>query len=75
MPETKPSKKAKPALNQYIRYSALGFQMIGIIGAFTFAGYKIDEYQQNKTPIFTGILSLIGVISSLYIVLKGLKSE
>ncbi|TKC00229.1 AtpZ/AtpI family protein [Pedobacter cryophilus] len=75
MEEKKLPQKEKPALNSYIKYSGLGFQMIGVIGAFTFAGYKLDESQQTKTPIYTGILSLIGVLASLYIVLKGLKSN
>jgi F0F1-type ATP synthase assembly protein I len=75
MEEKKLSTKEKPALNSYIKYSALGFQMIGIIGVFTYIGYYIDESQNNKTPIFTGILSLFGVIVSLYLVLRGLKSE
>ena len=75
MEEKKSSLPEKPALKSYIKYSALGFQMIGIIGGFTYAGYKIDESHNNKTPIFTGILSLLGVIVSLYLVLRGLKSE
>ena len=71
--EKEPYKKEKQQLNTYAKYSAIGFQMIGIIGAFTFAGYKIDESQNTKTPIYTGILSLIGVFISIYIVIKCLK--
>ena len=71
--EKEPYKKEKQQLNTYAKYSAIGFQMIGIIGAFTFAGYKIDESQNTKTPIYTGILSLIGVFISIYIVIKSLK--
>jgi ATP synthase protein I len=65
----------KPLPNQYIKYSSIGFQMIGIIGVFTYAGIKLDQYQQNKTPIYTGLLSLLGVIISLYVIIKGLKSN
>jgi ATP synthase protein I len=75
MEEKKLPQKEKPPLNSYIKYSGLGFQMIGVIGVFAFAGYKLDESQQTKTPIYTGILSLLGVLASLYIVLKGLKSN
>ncbi|MFC5282265.1 AtpZ/AtpI family protein [Pedobacter alpinus] len=71
--EKEPFKKEKQQLNTYAKYSAIGFQMIGIIGVFAFAGYKIDEYQNTKTPIYTGILSLIGVFISIYIVIKSLK--
>lgn len=63
----------KQPLNAYVKYSGLGFQMIGIIGAFTYAGYKIDEAQNSTTPIYTAILSLVGVAIALYIVFKGIK--
>lgn len=66
-------KKEKQQLNAYAKYSAIGFQMIGVIGLFAFAGYKLDQAQQTKTPIYTGILSLVGVIISIYLVIRSLK--
>ena len=75
MEEKKSSPQERPVLKSYIKYSALGFQMIGVIGVFTYIGYQIDESQHHKTPIYTGILSLLGVILSLYLVLRGLKSD
>lgn len=64
----------KPPLNNYVKYSSLGFQMFGIIGVFTFTGYKIDESLVSKTPLFTAFLSLLGVVIALYIVFKGVKN-
>lgn len=78
LPEENNQKKKKQSLkgfNSYIKYSGLAFQMIGIIGLFTFAGYKIDEYLKSKTPIITGISSLIGVIISIYIVIRDLNKH
>lgn len=74
MQEKKSSPPEKQALNQYLKYSSMAFQMIGIIGVFTFIGYKIDESYNNKTQIITGIASLLGVIVSLYLILRSLKS-
>ena len=74
MEEKKSSPPEKQALNQYLKYSSMAFQMIGIIGVFTFIGYKIDESYNNKTQIITGIASLLGVIVSLYLILRSLKS-
>ena len=74
MDEQKPLKKEKPPLNNYIKYSSLGFQMVGIIGVFTFAGYKIDESLNSKTPLFTAFLSLSGVVIALYIVFRDIKN-
>lgn len=62
-------------LSRYAYYSGLGFQMIAIIGVFTFIGYKIDEWQGNEKPIFTAILSLIGVCSSLYTVIRSVNKK
>ena len=74
MEEKKSSPPEKQALNQYLKYSSMAFQMIGIIGVFTLIGYKIDEAYNNRIQIITGIASLLGVIVSLYLVLRSLKS-
>lgn len=63
------------SLSKYAYYSGLGFQMIAIIGVFTFIGYKIDEWQGNEKPIFTAILSLVGVCASLYSVIKSVNKK
>lgn len=60
-------------LNAYAKYSGLGFQMIAIIGIFTYAGYKIDESGHHEVKWVTAALSLTGVFISLYIVIVSLK--
>jgi F0F1-type ATP synthase assembly protein I len=62
----------KPA-NSYLKFTGLGFQMIAIIGVFTFIGYKIDESFNHSTKWITAIFSLFGVFASLYIVFKSLN--
>ena len=59
--------------NAYAKYSSVGFQMIAIIGIFTYAGYKIDESAHHTVKWVTAILSLIGVFISLYVVIVSLK--
>ena len=65
--------KDKP-LNSYAKYSAVGFQMIAIIGLFAFIGYKIDAATKHETQWVTALLSLIGVFISLYIVIRSVKN-
>ena len=60
--------------NSYLKYSGIGFQMITIIGIFTYAGYKIDEAAHHNTKWVTATLSLIGVFISLYVVIRSVKS-
>jgi len=62
------------AVNGYLKYSGLGFQMIAIIGAFTYAGYKIDEGAKHDVQWVTATLALAGVFISLFIVVRSLRS-
>ncbi len=56
------------------KFSGIGFQMIVIIGLFTFAGYKIDESAHHTTKWVTAALSLTGVFISLYVVVRSVKT-
>lgn len=66
----KNEKQQPKPLKAYAKYSALGVQMAVIIGGGCYGGYKLDEYYQNTTPIFTIILSLASIAIAMYIVLK-----
>ena len=68
-------KERKKSLGNFAKYSAISFQMLATIGLFAFGGYKLDEYMQNKTPLLTAILSLLGVILSLYQVVRQLNKN
>jgi hypothetical protein len=41
MAEKEPNDNTGSSMRGYAKYSALGFQMIAVIGIFTYAGYKI----------------------------------
>ena len=73
MAKNEQDENEKNPLNAYAKYSSLGFQMIAIIGVFTYAGYKIDESANHHVKWVTAILSLTGVFISLYIVFVSLK--
>jgi F0F1-type ATP synthase assembly protein I len=65
--------KADPRknLNDYARYSSMAIQMLAIILAGVFGGYKLDQWLHTK-PVFTVILSLVSVALSIYFVTKDL---
>jgi len=48
----------------------MALQMLVIIGLTTWGGVKLDELLEMKTPVFTIILSLLGVFTALYVSLK-----
>lgn len=68
------SEKRKKYFSVYAKYSAMGFQMFAVIAVFAFIGYKIDEHQNSETPLWTAFLSLAGVFSSLYLVIRSVKN-
>jgi len=73
-----PNQKFKPKkkqLNDYARYSAMGFQMAVIIFLFTWGGVKLDEYLKLSVPVFTLVFSLLSVVLSLYYFLRGLTRK
>lgn len=65
----------KKRMNTFAKYSAISFQMLAAIGLLTFAGYKLDQYLASKTPVFTALFGVAGVIISLYQVVKQLNKN
>lgn len=66
--------KDKKSAN-FVKYTGMGFQMLATIGIFAFAGYKIDQYRSTDKMIFTALLGLLGVIISLYQVIRQLNNK
>lgn len=65
-PKMQPQKQPNPLL----KYSNLAIQMAVIIGLSAWGGNKLDSYYKNSTPIFTIVLSLLGIGIALYLVIK-----
>ncbi len=62
----------KKQLNEYVKYSGMGMQMIITFCLAAWGGIKADEYFQMKTPLFTIFFLLFAVVSSIYFVIKTL---
>jgi F0F1-type ATP synthase assembly protein I len=57
-------------LNDFGRYSGMAFQMIAIILLTTWGGIELDKLAKFNTPVFTIVLSLLGVFAAIYTALK-----
>ncbi|GIV29163.1 MAG: hypothetical protein KatS3mg028_0229 [Bacteroidia bacterium] len=57
-------------MNNYIKYTQIGFQMAIVITLGAFGGKKLDEYFQMNTPVWTIVLSLLSIAAALYLALK-----
>ena len=76
MGEQRPLKKKNPkspgnkGIRDFGRYSGIAFQMIGIILITTWGGIKLDKLTGTTKPVFTIILSLLGVFAAIYTAVK-----
>jgi F0F1-type ATP synthase assembly protein I len=76
MEEAQPQKKKNPkkptnkGVNDFARYSGIAFQMIGIILVTTWGGTRLDKLTGFETPVFTIVLSLLGVFAAIYTAIK-----
>jgi len=65
--------KDKNNYNNISKYLNLPFQMLATIALFVFAGIKLDHWLKLNFPVFTLILTILGVSLSMYIVIKEVK--
>ena len=70
-----PLKRATEKTTSFVQFSGIAFQMLGTIGLGVWAGLKIDEWQDNRRPIWTIILSLTAIGASLYLFIKQLTKK
>ncbi len=71
--EHKPSKQDQ--LKPYLKYSGLAFQMIVTLVVAAYAGMKLDAHFHNKNPWYTITLMLLGVITTMYMVIKSVTQK
>jgi ATP synthase protein I len=76
MEDSQPLKKKNPkspgnkGIKDFAKYSGIAFQMIGIILVTTWGGVKLDKLAGSHIPVFTIILSLLGVFAAIYTAVK-----
>lgn len=65
-----PKKPSNKGLRDFAKYTGIGFQMIVIILVTTWGGIKLDKVAGFQKPVFTIILSLLGVFAAIYTVVR-----
>ena len=61
--------------NGYIKYSSLAFQMLGVILVGVFGGMQLDKILNIQFPLFTLLLSVGGLLGSMYLLFKDLMKK
>lgn len=59
--------------SKFLRFSGMATQMLGTILIFTYGGYRLDQWQMNKTPVWTLVLSLTSIAASLYMLIRSIS--
>ncbi|PWJ45022.1 AtpZ/AtpI family protein [Sediminitomix flava] len=58
--------KQKRNVNKFAKFSSLAFEMLAPILMGALGGRKLDEWQELETPVWTIVLTLLGVTASMY---------
>lgn len=56
--------------NNALRYSGVGFQIVGTAVLGFFLGVKIDGWLHTKKPYFTALLAILFTLAGLYLGLR-----
>ena len=59
----------------YLRYSGLGFQMMGVIFAGAYGGHLIDGRTGWRIPVFTIALSLGGIAVAMVLLFRETRQK
>ena len=71
----RPPNKSSKINPEYLRYTGLGLQIIGVVLGMAFLGHWLDMRFENEIPGFTLSLSLLAVIGILYKLIKSLSKK
>jgi F0F1-type ATP synthase assembly protein I len=59
--------EGKKAVNSYLKYSGLGFQIAGTLAAGVFLGYWLDKWFKTQQPYFMLACSFTFLIAGMYL--------
>lgn len=63
-------KKARKGYDNYLRYTGLGFTMVGVILVFVCIGWWLDQRLRLAFPICTLVGSLLGITGAMVYLFK-----
>ena len=70
-----PLNKGKTEVNDYLKYSGLGFQIAAIVGVGVFIGYELDKWLKTPGPYFTLGCSLVFLVLGFYVGFKSVLKD
>jgi hypothetical protein len=65
----------KKPLKDYLKYSGMGFQLIGALLLGAWVGDYIDTKMENQTPIATLTCLLVMLSATLYLIIRQISKD
>ncbi|MBP5396778.1 MAG: AtpZ/AtpI family protein [Bacteroidales bacterium] len=59
-------KKWNRSANHYLKYSGMAFQMMAVTAVFAVGGVLLDRRVALRVPVFTIVLTIVGVFLAMY---------
>jgi len=56
--------------HNYLRYTSIGFELVGSLLLFVFIGYSLDKRVGTEKPWFMLVFSLIGCGVAMYLMIR-----
>jgi len=75
MDPLKTNNQRKKQLNNYAKYSSIGIQMLVIILAGVFGGYKLDQWLELSFPAMVLVCASTVIFLAIYTVVKDLLKK
>ena len=66
-------KKKQRPFDEYVKYSAIAFQMMAALGLGAWVGHYFDERQATDMPVYTLMGLLLGLGAAIYLIVKSLN--
>ncbi len=68
-------KAPQKQVNSYLKYSGIAFQMLATIALAVWAGIALDGYMAWRFPAATVSFALLGILASMWQVIKSLPKD
>jgi len=65
-------KNKNSGLNNIVRFTSLGFEMLGIMAISVFIGFKLDDWFKLN-HVFTVIFTIFSVVAALFYAIRKIK--
>lgn len=61
--------------NDFLRYTGMATKMAVVIALAVYSGIKLDKSNTVEFPIWTLVLSLVGVAAAIYFVIRDTRPQ